>query len=158
MQRCGAALRAVSPQAETVVAKLTVHERHCVKMVMARLLGEGHEQPEGCLNEACADKPTVWITRDLTIPGEVPMVMSRCSRCHMPKSYGRTWDSMALFGRRTGKGKGRQMRCWRQITCCSSAAAVESVGPVSQDGSMIVPASASEARSKQRHAPLRSRP
>ena len=50
------------------------------------------------------------------------------------------------------------MRCWRQIACCSSAAAVELVGPVSQDGSMIVPASASEARSKQRHAPLRFQP
>ena len=96
MQRCVDSLRDVSPRAETVVAKLSACERHHVKMALARLSGEGHEQPEGCLNEACTDKQTVWITRDLTIPGEVPMVMSRCSRCHMPKSYGRTWDSVGL--------------------------------------------------------------
>ena len=99
LQRCGDALRAVSPQAETVIAKLTVHERHCVKMAMARLLGEGHEQPEGCLNEACADKQTVWVTRELAIfPGEAPVTMSRCSHCGCPKSYNRTWDRTLLDG------------------------------------------------------------
>ena len=50
------------------------------------------------------------------------------------------------------------MRCWRQIACCSSAAAVDSVGSVPQDMAMLVPASTSEARSKQRHAPLRFQP
>ena len=104
LQRCVDSLRDVSPRAETVVAKLSACERHHVKMALARLSGEGHEQPEGCLNEACADKQTVWITREYRFPGEPPLVISRCSRCDLPKAHGRTWNgtlwdcSMALLG------------------------------------------------------------
>ena len=57
------------------------------------------EQPEGCLNEACADKQTVWVTRELAIfPGEAPVTMSRCSHCGCPKSYNRTWARTLLDG------------------------------------------------------------
>lgn len=136
LQRCVDALREVSPRAETEVTKLSACERHRVKTALARLLGEG--QPEGCLNEACTDEQTVWVTREVaTFPGEAPISMSTCSRCGCPKSYNRTWDKTIFDGRLT-----EAKRNWGQLAAAGAMLRLcPSLAHTQQDAGLALTAS-----------------
>ena len=85
MRRCVEALKVVNPKAETDTTKLPREEQEAVR----RALGGQVESYQGCLSTACLDEETVWEAEDL---GD-GLQLSRCSRCRMPKAFGRTLAS-----------------------------------------------------------------
>jgi hypothetical protein len=89
MRRCIEALKVVNPQAETDATKLPKEEQAAVR----RALGKEDEVYEDCLGEECLDQAPSWETHDL---GD-GLQLSRCVRCRMPKSWGRTVTSPLDF-------------------------------------------------------------
>jgi hypothetical protein len=89
MRRCIDALKAVNPKAETDPTKLPREEQEAVR----RALGKEDEVYEGCLSEGCLDQEAAWETQDL---GD-GLRLSRCTRCRMPKAWGRTMLSPLDF-------------------------------------------------------------
>jgi hypothetical protein len=87
MERCSAALAALNPEAERVAARLPSD----VQALIRSALG-GHGPPyEGCFSEQCLDVPAVWV--------RVNDEMVRCTRCRIPRSFGRTVKGLAdVFG------------------------------------------------------------
>jgi len=81
MKRCATALKALNPQAETDATSLPPQMQ---LLIRAALGGEGLPF-EGCFSPQCLDLEPSWIKR-----GE----SSRCTRCNMLKTWGRTWTSM----------------------------------------------------------------
>ena len=89
MRRCAEAIKAVNPKAETDPSQLPREEQEAVR----RALGDEKEPYQGCLSEGCLDAETVWESHDL---GD-GLQLSRCVRCRMPKSWGRTVTSPLDF-------------------------------------------------------------
>ena len=81
IRRCAAALQVLQPGKETVLAKLDAEKQYQIRQALG-----GAETPyDGCMT--CLGDETVW---------EMPDVLgvSRCARCKMPKSFGRTVNSV----------------------------------------------------------------
>ena len=105
IQRCADAVKAADPNIKTDIPALSPEEQYAIRVV----LGGGTEPYTGCLNEECLSKNPEWLEADLSMPahprlrhlGGYTATLSRCSRCSIPKSYGRTWDetSTALRAR-----------------------------------------------------------
>ena len=86
-------LRTVNQQAETDVTKLPSDKQTAIR----RALGNKEAPYDGCLNEECLNEETTWIATK--IGGEAAgdsreLVLSRCSHCRVPKSFGRAWPNM----------------------------------------------------------------
>jgi len=92
MERCSTALAALNPNAEGVVTSLPTREQALIRSAMG---GEGPPY-EGCFSEQCLDKEPSWTEGNLSLPDEPQLVLSRCTRCNMPKSYGRAFSTRAL--------------------------------------------------------------
>ena len=80
LKRCAKALDIVNASAEKDVDKLSKEERDTIRLI----LGNG-EPYSGCFNERCLDQKTTWVEK--TVGWE------RCSRCNLPKSFGRSWKT-----------------------------------------------------------------
>ena len=78
LRRCQRALNIITPGPQPEVTEATWQQ------LMAILCGQ--EEKKGCQNESCSGKKPCWIKRKSGI--------SRCARCFLPKSYGRTWNSV----------------------------------------------------------------
>jgi hypothetical protein len=77
LRRCLAAMNVITPGPQPAVTEAVWQQ------LMAILCG--HEEKKGCQHEACKGTKTRWIQRQSGL--------SRCARCKMPKSYGRTWET-----------------------------------------------------------------
>jgi len=80
LKRCAKALDIVNASAEKDVDKLSKEERDTIRLI----LGNG-EPYSGCFNERCLDQKTTWVEKNV---GWV-----RCSRCNLPKGFGRSWKT-----------------------------------------------------------------
>ena len=90
IQRCADTLKAICPSAETDLMKLGNETQTLIRMALG-----GTVAPfAGCLTLGCLDADITWVVHDLALRGEPPMPMSVCSRCDMPKSFGRTVNSI----------------------------------------------------------------
>jgi len=79
IRRCAAALQVLQPGKETVLAKLDAEKQYQIRLA----LGGADIPYDGCMT--CLDDETAW---------EVSDMLSRCARCKMPKSFGRTVNSV----------------------------------------------------------------
>ena len=77
-RRCLAAMNVITPGPQPAVTE-------AVWQQLMAIIG-GQEETKGCQHKACKGMKTCWIVCQ---PG-----LSRCTRCKMPKSYGRTWKSV----------------------------------------------------------------
>ena len=78
---------------ETDLTKLPREEQQSVR----RALGDEKEPYQGCLSEGCLDKEPVWVEMVLSgypEPDGTDCKISRCARCHKPKSYGHSFNSL----------------------------------------------------------------
>ena len=91
VKRCASALASLDPDAEGLLTSLSIREQALIRSALG---GEGPPY-EGCLGPECLDKEPSWTERDLSLPNGPRMVLSRCSRCNMSKSYGRTFSMRA---------------------------------------------------------------
>ena len=85
LRRCADAVKITAPGEETIITRLSTEDQAVVK----RALGGDEEPYDGCMNEECLDEQTTWVVHDLT-----PDV-SRCTRCKMPKAFGRNYTNLA---------------------------------------------------------------
>ena len=93
VRRCAAALRAIDPKAVYEISEL----EDAVQTEIRKHLSAEKEQYEGCLNEACLDLQTTWVTKSFRSPEDPPgqaWTVSRCARCNLSKSYGRTFNCL----------------------------------------------------------------
>jgi hypothetical protein len=99
LRRCAEAVKAIAPQTETDVQQLSAEDQNSIR----RSLGS-HEAPfDGCMSAGCLDEETTWLS---AVSG-----ISRCSRCRMPKSFGRSWQGMTdLIS--TTQGLRKRLRDW----------------------------------------------
>ena len=81
LKRCAKALEIVNANAEKDVKKLSKEERDTIRLI----LGEGGEPYSGCFNEGCLDQKTTWVEKNVG--------WERCSRCNLPKGFGRSWKT-----------------------------------------------------------------
>jgi hypothetical protein len=81
LRRCLAARNVITPGPQTAVTEAVLQQ-------FMAIIG-GQEETKGCQHNACKGMKTRWIVCQ---PG-----LSRCSRCNMPKSYGRSWKSVRDF-------------------------------------------------------------
>jgi hypothetical protein len=87
MERCSAALAALNPEAERVAARLPIDVQ---ALIRSALSGDGPPY-EGCFSEQCLDMPSAWV--------RVNDEMVRCTRCRLPRSFGRTVKGLTdVFG------------------------------------------------------------
>ena len=92
VRRCAAALKEVDEFCTSDLQQLTPEQQSEIRHALA---GTAAPAPyQGCLTMDCLDQDTNWEVRDLALPGESPMPMSRCSRCGQPKAVGRTVNSI----------------------------------------------------------------
>jgi len=92
LRRCAEAARTANPLAETDIKRLCPEDQAVIRLA----LGCGEAPYEGCLSEGCLDEDTSWASRDLSMPRDRrALTMSRCTRCGMPKSFGRIVSSLA---------------------------------------------------------------
>ena len=85
LRRCQRALNIIIPGPQPEVTEAISQQ--------VRAILRGQQEKKGCQNEACMGKKTSWIKRR---SGN-----SRCARCFLPKSYGRTWETVrGLLGLR----------------------------------------------------------
>ena len=106
VKRCTDVLVSLDPAAETDLQRLGPVEAAEVR----RLLG-GTEAPyEGCLNPECLDEETEWVTKTINMAGEPASNISRCVQCGLPKSYGRTWRSLADILKLMAPGRNDDVR------------------------------------------------
>ena len=102
MKRCANATKAVNPDAETDVQKLSAEDQKAVRQALG-----GEEPYDGCLSTECLDQETVWVTEQLC--GDLQV--SRCTRCKMPKAWGRTLHSpFSFIERRDYLERGMRLR------------------------------------------------
>ena len=101
MERCSTALASLNPDAEGVLTSLSIREQALIRSALG---GEGPPY-EGCFSPECMDKEPSWTERDLSLPYGPRMVLSRCSRCNMPKNYGRTFSMQAVVDVFEPKGR-----------------------------------------------------
>ena len=78
IKRCATALGILDSNAEPDITKLPREDQNIICSILG---GEG-EPYDGCMMSGCLDKRTTWITRKVCV---------RCSRCDVPKSFGRLW-------------------------------------------------------------------
>ena len=91
ISRCSKVLKAIGPEAVCKLSELDEAEASIVRQA----LGEKEVPYDGCLNEECMDSETTWMDPvDLSLPGEEPLVMTRCASCKLPKSFGRSWKTL----------------------------------------------------------------
>ena len=83
LERCSIALAVLNPEAERVVAQLPSE----VQALIRGALGGDGPPFEGCFSSQCLDMPTEWV--------RVTDEVSRCARCRLPKSFGRTVKGLA---------------------------------------------------------------
>jgi len=90
LKRCAKAIDIVNASAarggsaayaEKDVNKLSKEERDTIRLI----LGEGGEPYSGCFNERCLDQKTTWVEKNVG--------WERCSRCNLPKGFGRSWKT-----------------------------------------------------------------
>ena len=81
LKRCATALQAIDCKAETDIKKLSAEEQALIRSALG---GKGVPY-DGCFNEGCLDQTTTWVAQ-----GD----MSLCSRCKVPKSFGRNWRGL----------------------------------------------------------------
>ena len=81
LRRCLAVRNVITPRPQAAVTEAVLQQ-------FMAIIG-GQEEPKGCQHNACKGMKTRWIVCQ---PG-----LSRCSRCNMPKSYGRSWKSVRDF-------------------------------------------------------------
>ena len=90
LKRCAKAIDIVNASAarggsaayaEKDVDKLSKEERDTIRLI----LGEGGEPYSGCFNERCLDQKTTWVEKNVG--------WERCSRCNLPKGFGRSWKT-----------------------------------------------------------------
>ena len=93
------AVKEIKPSAETDITRLPEEAQAAIR----RALGQEEAPYDGCLTESCLDEETTWVTRELGMPGEKPLHLSRCYRCQLPKSFGRTIHGLKDFLRPTLK-------------------------------------------------------
>ena len=104
LRRCAEAARTANPLAETDIKRLSPEDQAVIRLA----LGCGEAPYEGCLSEGCLDEETSWASRDLSMPRDSrKLTMSRCSRCGMPKAFGRVVSSLADIVRSMERGQKR---------------------------------------------------
>jgi len=107
MKRCANATKAVNPDAEIDVHKLSAEDQKAVRQALG-----GKEPYDGCLSPECLDKDTVWKAERLCIDFQGrDLQVSRCTRCNMPKAWGRTLHSpFSFIERRDYLERGMRLR------------------------------------------------
>ena len=92
VRRCAAVLKEVDEFCTSDLQQLTHEQQSEIRHALG---GTAAPVPyDGCLAMDCLDQDTNWEVRDLALPGESPMPMSRCRRCGQPKAVGRTVNSI----------------------------------------------------------------
>lgn len=92
IKRCAAALQAIDPSQETDIKNLSAKEQLLIRHALG---GEGPPY-EGCMSESCLDKKPAWITVDMAVGRNEPLMpMSRCAHCNLPRSFGRSFTEQA---------------------------------------------------------------
>ena len=78
----------VDPNTETTIANLSEEAQWRIRTI----LGGADEAYDGCLADACLEYDTTdWMKIDVSTPQEQHVIL-RCSRCYMPKAWGRGMD------------------------------------------------------------------
>ena len=91
IKRCATALQALDPSKETDLTKLSAEDQALIRQALG---GDTSTPYNGCLNEGCLDKDTIWVTSNIALPGDPFMQMSRCAHCKCPKAFGRSVSSI----------------------------------------------------------------
>ena len=101
VRRCQEAHEALS----TGVVRTTALPEAVKRQIAAILGGEEPEWPvEGCLG--CGHKKPGWATRTMRLfcPGDSPTAtISRCNKCRLPYTYGRTWNGQLVQCKRVSE-------------------------------------------------------
>ena len=92
LKRCATALSIINASAEKDISKLPNEDQNTISLI----LGEGGEPFGGCFMQECLDEKVTWTKRH---------DIERCSRCLMPKTFGRRWKS----GRELLRGEHRML-------------------------------------------------
>jgi hypothetical protein len=105
IKRCAAALKALNPEEETDLKKLSAEEQSIIKHIIG---GDNSVPYDGCLNQECLDKETTWVVKNGALAGESCLPISHCARCNLPKAWGSTVHSVCdvlrpLWTREAGK-------------------------------------------------------
>ena len=80
IKRCATALSIIDSSAEKDVTQLPNEDQNTIRSI----LGEGGEPYDGCMMQECLDEKTTWVKRH---------DLERCSRCLLPKTFGRRWNT-----------------------------------------------------------------
>lgn len=109
IRRCATALKALDPSKETDLKKLDPQAQQLIRQVLG---GDVSTPYDGCLNEDCLDKKTIWKTEIRKGNSELPEeTLSRCAHCGHLKSYGRNFKSLRdLLQKELEREKGRPLR------------------------------------------------
>ena len=113
IKRCATTLKALAPEEETDLKKLSAEEQALARQILG---GDTSEPYNGCLNQDCLDEEATWVA-DNALEG-----VSRCAKCKMPKCWGRTvhsiHDVMHPLMNRLQKGPENQFlvrfKAWKQ--------------------------------------------
>ena len=90
---CATVVKSIDETAETVVTKLSEADQFKIRCIF----GSTEEVYSGCLSEACLDfASTEWIVADLSTNSE-KIIISRCSRCYVPKAWGRKMNCNSMY-------------------------------------------------------------
>ena len=109
---CGEAAKLVDANTETTISNLSEEAQWRIRVIF----GGADEAYDGCLAEACLEYDTTdWMKIDLSAPQE-QIVILRCSRCYMPKTWGRGMDCKTLQ-RIVLRGEGRPEAAKRSAPC-----------------------------------------
>ena len=91
IRRCATALQALDPSEETDLKKLDSPAQALIRQALG---GDMSTPYDGCLNEDCLDKETIWKTYSDALRGEPVMERSHCAHCGRLKSFGRSVNSV----------------------------------------------------------------
>ena len=80
----------MNPDAETYILKLAPEQQALIR----RALGGNDPPYEGCFSEGCLDLEPAWVVRRFGRPGDGVWSVSRCTRCKMPKAFGRDFTGL----------------------------------------------------------------
>ena len=108
IKRCATALQALDLSKETDLKKLTAEEQAIVRRVLG---GDTSVPYEGCLSQGCLDEKTTWVVSNAAVGGQPFEPLSRCSRCKLPKAFGRTVHGLGdILKQATHRTQGRRHR------------------------------------------------
>ena len=91
IRRCATALQALDPSEETDLKKLDSPAQALIRQALG---GDMSTPYDGCLNEDCLDKETIWKTYNDALRGEPVMERNHCAHCGRLKSFGRSVNSV----------------------------------------------------------------